>query len=102
MIARKEPFSFANCCQSGSSLWVWMYAFLKVGLLSLLQLCNKARSYFIPARQRETIRLLQNRSGPGNATAQLVRGGGHSFGASWTTRNTKNIREFLEPFDILP
>jgi hypothetical protein len=48
MIARKEPFSCANCCQSGSSLWVWMYAFLKVGLLSLLQLRNKARSYLFP------------------------------------------------------
>jgi hypothetical protein len=48
MIARKEPFSCANCCQSGSSLWGWMYAFLKIGLLSLLQLCNKARSYLFP------------------------------------------------------
>jgi hypothetical protein len=46
MIARKEPFSCANCCQSGSSLWVWMDAFLKVGLLS--QLCNKPRTYLFP------------------------------------------------------
>jgi hypothetical protein len=101
MIARKEPFSCANCCQSGSSLWVWMYAFLKVGPISFLQLCNGAPVVLITARQRETIRLLQNRPSPGNAEAQMVRGGGHSFGASWTTRQLKNIGEFLGPFDIL-
>ena len=79
-----------------------MDAFLKVGLLSLQQLCNRARVVIIPARQRETLRLIQNRASPENAKAQFVRDWGHSFGASQTTRQMENIPEFLEPFAKLP
>jgi len=48
MIARKEPISCVSCCQSGSSFRVWICAFLKVGRLPLLRLCNRARSYLFP------------------------------------------------------